>query len=706
MKFRWKLLLLLLGITIVPVVSLRTFGIHNVHLMSKALVEEVRKRQAEDADHRLRLAINDYSKNIGTVRKQVEMALFYQLLEIRRILQKELSSGGSDPTLPCLSGENATLGLNELDIETGAQRSDDADALCHFAPPSLDAATAECYNSRFKPMFSLYKALSQYLGGLVLKQYVGLENGFFCEYPCPEGEGAWSLRGEGEQLWYSTALRDKMSPWSRPFRDEGSGRFVMAVSLPLEREDDSVVGVASLLVPLDSLLEKAYYMSELPEESRTYLWTLAYKPETDVVGARILASASNRKETPGDPGENQSGEWLASSDSEEFDAMTNDIARRQYGIRKMSFEGQVCFWAYGPLLHQGSAFVFVVPEDRLLSERHPVLTSIQKRLKKVEMYTAGFLFFLVLAGAVLALAFSRTVTRPLEELSKAFQRLAKGDFDTQVSVKSRDEFGDMGRVFNRVGPQLKDHYRTRRALEVAMEIQQNLLPESAPRLSGLDIHGMTVFSDETGGDYFDFLCADDDQGRSRLCVAVGDVSDHGIPSALLMATARGLLRMRAATRGPMEQILADVNREFSKDVGDSGRFMTFFLARIDRNENRVEYVRAGHDPAILYDPADDSFRELGGGRGLPLGVSENAKYEVCSCEIKTGQIIHIGTDGIWEARNSQGETFGKERLRNVLRQNADEPAEKIVAAIADAVWDFYGDKEQEDDITPVIVKIR
>ncbi len=706
MKFRWKLLLLLLGITIVPVVSLRTFGIHNVQLMSKALVEEVRKRQAEDADHRLQLAINDYSKNIGTVRKQVEMALFYQLLEIRRILKKELSSVDSDPALPCLSPEIANPGLSIDILEERAKSPDEADALCHFAPSSLDAATAECYNARFERMSSLYKALSQYLGELVLKQYVGLDNGFFCEYPCPEGEGGWSLRGEGERIWYRSALKDKMSPWSRPFRDEGSGRFVMAVSLPLEREDESVVGVASLLVPLDSLLEKAYYMSELPEGSLAYLWTLAYKPETDAVGARILASASNRRETPGDPGEDRSGEWLASSDSKEFDAMTNDIAKRQYGIRRMSFEGQMCFWAYGPLLHQGSAFVFVVPEDRLLSERHPVLTSIQKRLRKVEMYTAGFLLFLVLMGAALALAFSRTVTRPLEKLSKAFQKLAEGDFDTQVAVKSKDEFGDMARVFNRVGPQLKEHYRTRRALEVAMEIQQNLLPRCAPRLSGLDIHGMTVFSDETGGDYFDYLCADDDRGQSRLCVAVGDVSDHGIPSALLMATARGLLRMRSATRGPLGRIVADVNREFSKDVGDSGRFMTFFLAHIDRNENRVEYVRAGHDPAILYDPSDDSFRELGGGRGLPLGVSEDAEYEVHSCEIKSGQIIHIGTDGIWEARNSQGEAFGKERLRNVLRQNADEPAEKIVAAIADAVWEFYGDKEQEDDITPVVIKIR
>ncbi len=710
MKFRWKLLVLLLGISSVPVVSLRTFGIHNVHLMSDALVAEVQKRRIDEANHRLQLATKDFSKNIGTIRKQVEMALFYQLFELRRILGKELSQSSQNDR-PQSSDHrdrvaDETLFPLSAVFDKTAEQQPNANPvrqeLCFSTPPSVVAEDAKTYAVRLNRLSPVYQAVSEYLGGLVLRQYFGLENGLYCAYPC-EGEGPLRAKAE-EQPWYLSAMEDTSSIWSRPYTDPVSGLAVMAVSLPIEREDDSTVGVASMLVPLSSLLEKAYFDSELPASTRAYLFTLAFEPSKDIVGAKVIASAGHSNAAEGERNAAEKREWLLSSDTAAFDSMLKDIARHQYRIREMPFEGKSSYWAYGPLLHQGSAFAFIVPRDELLSADHPVLEFIRERVGKVELYTAGFLVFLVLASAALAIAFSKTVTRPLETLSNAARTLAQGDFDSRVAIASKDEFGDMGRVFNSVGPQLKKHYKTQQYLEVAMEIQQNLLPESAPTLPGLEMHGMTLFSDETGGDYFDYLCIDR-QGRSKLCVAVGDVSDHGIPSALLMATARALLRMRSDSRDSLDDIVADVNREFSKDVGDSGRFMTLFLARIDRDHNRMEWVRAGHDPAILYDPTDDSFKNLDGGKGLPIGVFENAVYEVRSCEIRPGQIVYLGTDGIWEARNSEGETFGKERLQDVIRKNAEFPARKIVHSILDEVGVFCGTAEQEDDLTPVIVKI-
>ncbi|MBT8366653.1 MAG: HAMP domain-containing protein [Deltaproteobacteria bacterium] len=124
---------------------------------------------------------------------------------------------------------------------------------------------------------------------------------------------------------------------------------------------------------------------------------------------------------------------------------------------------------------------------------------IKNHLAKVENYTAGFLIFLVLAATALALTFSRTITKPLEVLSQAVQKLGQGDLEARVSIKSKDEFGDMGQVVNRVEPQLEEDFKMRRSLEVAMEVQQNLLPETPPELRGLDIYGMTLFSDETAG---------------------------------------------------------------------------------------------------------------------------------------------------------------------------------------------------------------
>jgi len=111
---------------------------------------------------------------------------------------------------------------------------------------------------------------------------------------------------------------------------------------------------------------------------------------------------------------------------------------------------------------------------------HPsqsIIESISDRVDKIENMTVGFVIFLVLIVTVLALSFSRTVTKPLDVLAQAAQKLAEEDFKIRVNIRSKDEFGDMGRIFNSVGPQLEAHYRVRQSLDVANEIQQNLLPE-------------------------------------------------------------------------------------------------------------------------------------------------------------------------------------------------------------------------------------
>jgi sigma-B regulation protein RsbU (phosphoserine phosphatase) len=342
--------------------------------------------------------------------------------------------------------------------------------------------------------------------------------------------------------------------------------------------------------------------------------------------------------------------------------------------------------------------------DQIQQHDNPIEPSIQAWLSKVQNYTATFLGFLILTAIGASLWFAKTITRPLALISSAATKLSEGDFETRVSITSGDEFQTMGEIFNTIGPQLKEHYRMRRSLEVAEEIQRNLLPANAPEMPGLDIHGMTLFSDQTGGDYFDYICVDGEK-KDKLCVVVGDVAGHGIPTALLMATARGFLHFRTRLKGPLESIVSDVNREFARDVDDSGQFMTMLLARIDLGGGQMEWVRAGHDPAMLYDGQRDEFVPMAEKRGLPLGISADTPYEKSSCKINPGQIIFLGTDGIWEARNPKGELFGKSLLQQIIRENRKESARAIALSIIDAVEDFRGQDQQEDDLTLVIIKV-
>ena len=185
---------------------------------------------------------------------------------------------------------------------------------------------------------------------------------------------------------------------------------------------------------------------------------------------------------------------------------------------------------------------------------------------------------------------------------------------------------------------------------------------------------------------------------------MGDVADHGIPSALLMATVRAFLRLRASMPGTPGDIVSDVNRAFANDVEKSGRFMTLFLAQIDSDRRRMVWVNAGHEPAIIYDPASDAFENLKG-KGMPLGVNEDATYNELSLEIKPGQLIFIGTDGIRETRNQNDEMFGNQRLQQILRQNAKASAQTVKRTILEAVAEFRGNQAQEDDLTLVVIKV-
>ena len=250
----------------------------------------------------------------------------------------------------------------------------------------------------------------------------------------------------------------------------------------------------------------------------------------------------------------------------------------------------------------------------------------------------------------------------------------------------------------------KEHQRVRHSLSLAMEVQQNLLPKANPQIDGMDIAGKSIYCDETGGDYYDFLEVGD-PGEGKIGVVVGDVSDHGIPSALLMATARALIRQRCSAFGQIDQVVSDVNQQLAIDVKDSGRFMTLFYAEIERANKTIRWVNAGHEPAMIFDPVTDTFSDLNGGNNLALGVFEDTEFKEAQQEIAAGQIIVIATDGIWEARNPKGEMFGKDRIHKIIRHNASKTANDIQNAILDSLKRFQKDVKLEDDMTLVVIKI-
>jgi sigma-B regulation protein RsbU (phosphoserine phosphatase) len=322
-----------------------------------------------------------------------------------------------------------------------------------------------------------------------------------------------------------------------------------------------------------------------------------------------------------------------------------------------------------------------------------------------QLRTAIFMNAAIFIGAGLFLTYlvSRNLTLPFGEIIETLQGVRNGKFDKKIRVTSNDEIGYTGDVINEMTEGLKERDRIRQSLGIAKEVQQHLLPGSAPKIPGLDIAGKSIYCEETGGDYFDYLPMDKNE-QGKIKIVVGDVSDHGIASALLMTTARAFLRQRASKAGNLNQIIADVNRQLSRDVEDSGRFMTLFFCEIDSPNKFIRWVNAGHDPAFTFDPDSGNFEELAG-HSLPLGVSEKAAYQEFQRKILPGQILLIGTDGIWESQNAGGQMFGKERFRHVISAHARETAIEILLAVIDELNRFSHPLGKEDDVTLVVIKV-
>jgi sigma-B regulation protein RsbU (phosphoserine phosphatase) len=356
-----------------------------------------------------------------------------------------------------------------------------------------------------------------------------------------------------------------------------------------------------------------------------------------------------------------------------------------------------------------TAFLFacnIVPLVSILQHAHGKLHADESLMTALGSFRSDLaiqIFVFMAAGIWLTFLVSSNLTKPLQEITHVLRKVQLGLFETMVRVTSNDEIGYTGDVINAMTEGLIERDQIKQSLALAKEIQQNLLPKDTWKLDGFDVAGKSEYCDETGGDYFDFIHAVGGEDQ-KLGVVIGDVSGHGISSALLMATVRSALRQRAFHPGSAAQIISDVNRQIVQDTEPSGDFVTLFFLIINTANKELNWVRAGHDPAILYDSASDSFKELGGS-GVPLGVDGRYIYE----EQKGGMlsqegVILLGTDGVWEAPDLKGNRFGKEAVYEAVRRHHQRSANEILDRILSAQAAFQGSAKREDDTTLVVIK--
>ena len=707
MRIRWKLLILLLAIALLPLGLVSWLEYRSLTRLGSELGSRTREALIERAGRQLLQVVDDYGEILRREIETLEHALRAQAREVERCLAAEPPASAVVFWAEDYDrGDHVPEGMipSARHFRTAGDGKRVAVLITHQQQvfklaPGADREQVADQVARLSAMVPAYRFVRQGHPRFIHWQYTALAGGVHSSYP---GHGGYPAEFDPRlRPWYRRALEAGELTWNPPIVDASTGAVMLTESMPVHNPDGSPAGVTAIDIQLLDVVQGIKVPTAWSSDARTII----VAPQTQPAGGdtRLLVRAQKSYlEANQDWRTPIELEYLQSSDEAQLVEVIGDVRAGRPGLRKMPYRGRDSLWAYDSAT-QGTFLLLIVPYEEIVAQAVAAEANVLARTRR-QLRTAGVTLAVVVVLVVLiALLGSRTVTRPVAELAATARRIADGDFAARADVTGTDELGELGRTFNEMVPQLADRMRIRQSLSLAMEVQQRLLPAEPPRIEGLDIAGRSIYCDETGGDYYDFLDLSQ-LGPHHLGVAVGDVTGHGIAAALLMASGRALLRSKADQVGSLAQVMSDINRQLTADTG-GGRFMTLVYLLIDSQTRTLRWVCAGHDPPITYDPSTEDFGELSGA-GIPLGIEASWQYEEFSGRSPAnGQVIVIGTDGIWEARDPGGQMFGKEALRQLIRDNALRTAEQISTAITRELAAFRRTRAQEDDVTVVVVKV-
>jgi sigma-B regulation protein RsbU (phosphoserine phosphatase) len=525
---------------------------------------------------------------------------------------------------------------------------------------------------------------------------VAMESGVMMSYP---GHGRLPLRYDArDQDWYEKARTSDACRWYHTV-DPASRYIVNKVAFPLRDASGRFLGAVSIDIPAHSMMPDEQLQARWGGAVRTFLVERIPEGRPTDKGLPILVQLESNEKGRRHWTSGVEQKWLSFDEPVGYQILLHALDTRESGVVDVSYKGEPSLCAFAS--SESISFLVIAPKTvvaKLPNEVSATLRNLFTEMRVLSLIISGVM---LLITALIAWFGSRAITKPIFSIVEASKRLTQGDFSAHIDQRTGDERDDVIRSINDMGPKLRELMHLNRDMEVAQEVQRLLLPNAEPELGGFDISGGILYCDKTGGDYYDFLkvCRKE---PSCLAVIVGDVSGHGIPSALVMAAARGQLHTLSDIELAPHERMGAINRVLSQDLDGTGRFLTLFYLQLGADSARVQWVRAGHDPAVRYTPATDEFGELRG-EGLPLGVDENYVYETSEAALEEGEILVMATDGVWEARNGDGEMFGKKRMLAIIRENAHKSAKDIRLAMMARVEDFQGNG-QEDDIAVVVVK--
>jgi sigma-B regulation protein RsbU (phosphoserine phosphatase) len=319
---------------------------------------------------------------------------------------------------------------------------------------------------------------------------------------------------------------------------------------------------------------------------------------------------------------------------------------------------------------------------------------------------------------IIGVSLTRTVTGAVHSLYEGTQRVMKGDFSHRITVSGRDQLADLSKSFNSMTENLekllvvaKEKERLQAELALALEVQEQLYPKTAPIFKTIRVTGMCQPARMVSGDYYDYQRL----SSNRLAFAIGDVAGKGISAALLMAGIQSAMRMElraslelaapsyAAANGfklSTARLVSELNQQLHATTS-AEKFATFCIALYDDETGLLTYTNAGHLPPILIHNGSSTLLDI---NGTVVGAFPSSKYDESKLQLHAGDLLVCYTDGITEPENEYGEMFGEQRLIELVAKNAERDDHRVIEVVMDAVRQWTGSPELSDDMTVLLAR--
>ena len=566
--------------------------------------------------------------------------------------------------------------------------------------------------------------VSNFVDTLVLmsKSYAGYRTYFYeasregymiCLDITPDGEGQVLNDGEAreemladfdprERAWYKKGAQAKGAVYSTPYLGIDGSQNIDCIAPYFDGE--GFAGVVGIGFPVEEIYRQ---LADAVSDGSGVNFVLdgggdvAFSSRSSGILAAVPALVDIRE-----------------AGDESLAAAARRMTAGESGVLPVSVDGEMYYLAYAPMKSIGWSFGTLIQQDAVaapsVEARENVfdsMTGFQATLREIfENAKRNAVFSLLIAAPLLWLAGGRLagrITSPLRRLADGVRKIAGGNLDYKIDMKTGDEIELLADSFNKMTGELsaymenvartaaeKERFQTE--LDLARNIQEGMLPKDFPQQREFDIMATMRPAKDVGGDFYDVYFLDED----HLAVTVADVSGKGIPAALFMVIAKTLLKDRAlGAKNPerLSEAVAQANNALI-DSNQAGMFVTAFCGILDIKTGTFRYANAGHNPPLLRHGAAFSF--LPKGKSLMLCIMEGETYPTETISLAPGDAIFLYTDGVTEAMNENGDMFRENRLQATLDgtpPTAD--AAVLTSAVQEALQAHVGDAEQSDDIT-------